>query len=239
MKTRPWIAVGSFVLALIVNFTIGINTDVITEWLFIIPPWVTFWIAWWTIYTLLWCTCLVWITHYKQRDSYLEKLTKRFTLSNILNIWWIVLTYLNMTVLSIIVIASLTAVVYTILRIIVVEHRHFHYIQLLKASFGLYLGRLTLATFGLSILIGLWEFDSSLMSNIYLNVWWLVSAFIAWWFLIRSTTSWVVVTPILWLGMIWSNLLSTYPMVAFLAFGAAIALLIPAYQSYRNPYIVS
>jgi hypothetical protein len=239
MKTRPWIAVGTFILVLIVNFTVGINTDMITEWLIIIPPWITFGIAWWSIYTLLWCICLLWITHYKQRDSYLEKVTKLFTLSNLLNIWWIVLTYLDMTLLSIVVIASLTAVVYTMLRIIVVEHRHFHYVQVLKAGFGLYLGRLTLATFGLSLLIGAWEFDLSLLSNVYLNVWWLVSAFIAWWFLIRSTTPWVVITPLLGLGMIWSNLLSTYPMIAFLAFGAAIALLIPTYQAYRNPYIVS
>lgn len=239
MKTRPWIAIGSFILALIVNFTIRINTDMITNWLIIIPPWVTFGIAWWTIYTLLWCICLLWITHHKQRDSYLEKLTTRFTLSNILNIWRIILTYFKMTLLSIVVIALLTFVVYKILRIIVVDHRHFHYIQLLKAWFGLYVGRLTLATFGLSLLIGVWEFDAWLLSNTYLNVWWLVSAFIAWWFIIRSTSPWVVITPMLWLVMIWGNLLSTYPMIAFLAWGAAIALLIPTYQAYCNPYIVS
>lgn len=242
MKIRPRIGLGTFALVLGANYTLGTAITSLSQTFpfTTIPPGLTFGVSRWSIYILLTVICISRLATQRSRESHLTNLSKWFTLSNILNISWIVLTYTQYYLASVFVIIALGVCLHQIMRSIVVKHRHFRFPTLLKAGFGLYLGRITLAASA----IGIGQAVSIRIPGIFESGVWsivsLISGLVACRLVVRSTSPWVVLTPIWWLAMIgWKVFEMGDATLGFLARWAAIILLIPAYQAYRNPYCIT
>jgi len=142
------------------------------------PPWRVFGLARGLIYLFLGVYVLWWRTKEAKSSDLLQKIAPRFRLSCIANMWWLILTGLELYAVARLLIATLR---WGLLKIVTIikkstDARNKRIWQP-SMAFGLYLGRVTLATNVVGISQVAYVLSPSLTDEP-----WRIAAVIVWWF---------------------------------------------------------
>jgi len=192
-------------IVLFINYTLGQqlwNLDQIFPFA-IMPPGITFAIAWSTIY--LWLILAIWswwskrVNWNKQR----AEVSHLFWISCIFNIWRIVITSFQEYGLSVAILWGLCYILFILLRNIKEEQKSLHAPRTTTLPLSLYLGRISTAfsIIGISQLVHLW-----FGPEVSLSLSWTLSALAVWVIfistIIAKTYTTVAILPIFALIMV-------------------------------------
>lgn len=144
------------------------------------PPWLTFMVAWATIFAMVWAYLIVSFMKYKKTKQDDKMAMQLFLATCIVNILRLVVVGQNLHVLSVVLIALFMLLLWKLL-----DHYKTNRKSLGWATFGLYYWWISIAT----TVIGISQVVYTYRSDVALSTWWAYICLLMW--VITTIYSWI------------------------------------------------